>query len=263
MEGREAHSPPAPSCTGPSRSFPFDLDMNAPPLVWVFAKWPEPGKVKTRLCPPLTPQQAAELAGAFLADRMASLPDAPPLRAGIAYDPPPSEDRFRAAYPDVPLKSQGDGSLGERMARVVGESLTEGSPAVMLLGSDVPLLPPSLLVDTARRLLSGKADLVLTPSPDGGYSMVGQSRLSPALYREMEWSTEGVLAETLRRAAAFGLRVRLTEPFRDCDTPQDLAEFVTLASSCPDAFRGIAPRTYALLHGFRPLLVDPATGAES
>ncbi|MBW3624950.1 MAG: TIGR04282 family arsenosugar biosynthesis glycosyltransferase [Armatimonadetes bacterium] len=234
--------------------------MNLPlPLLWVFAKWPEPGAVKTRLCPPLSPQQAADLARAFLEDRVDSLRSASGLEGGIAYAPAAAGERFREAFPGARRTPQGEGELGERMARVVRESLAERRPAVLLVGSDVPLLPISMAADAARALASGGADLVLTPAPDGGYSMIGMSRFHGELFEEMEWSTPQILPETLRRAGTLGLKVHLTEPVSDCDTPDDLRALFAAYEAGPERFREAALRTAAVLERFRPLLRGSTT----
>lgn len=229
------------------------------PIVWIFAKWPDPGAVKTRLCPPLSPEQAAQLARAFLDDRVDTLRRSSSLDFGIATTPASAEPRFQERYPDLPLYSQGEGNLGDRMARVVRDSLDGGHPAAILVGSDVPLLPLTVIEDSARLLLLREADLVLTPSLDGGYSLIGQCRLHPPLFHEMPWSTPEVLSETLRRAETLRLRVRLTEPMPDCDTPDDLRDLSAFTSEHPERFRELAPRTSGLLHEFRPLFPGMGT----
>jgi rSAM/selenodomain-associated transferase 1 len=209
--------------------------------LWIFAKWPEPGRTKTRLSPPLSPTQAAELSQALLLDQVRALRESGGLPWGIAFAPDEAEADFRAWLPGVLLRPQGGGDLGERMSRVIAEELGKGSPAVLLLGADVPLLPPELPVQAAEALLSNHADLVLSPAPDGGYSMIGIASPQPELFRSIPWSGPEVLALTLRRAESLGLRVRLTEPVPDCDSPEDLQRLRAAFHESPRRLRALAP----------------------
>jgi glycosyltransferase A (GT-A) superfamily protein (DUF2064 family) len=182
--------------------------------------------VKTRLCPPLTPEQAAGLSRAFLEDRTASLLPLEGIAPGIAFTPDGSEADFRRAFPGVRLMPQGGGGLGERMARVARESLTEGHPAVLLLGADLPLLPTSVITEAARLRTDNACDL---------------------LFLSLPWSTPGVRPVTPRPAEGGRLRIRLTAPAPDCDTPDDLLNLLHRLHTEPAAFRVLAPRTAVFL----------------
>ena len=140
------------------------------------------------------------------------------------------------------------------MARVVRDSLSDGCPAVLLIGGDVPLLPVDFIQTSAHLLAAGGADLALTPAHDGGYAMIGLSRPCDPLFDSMEWSTPQVLPETLRRAARMRLRVRLTDPVADCDTPDDLFDLLERYRADPEAFRTALPRTTAFLDQFELVL---------
>ena len=211
------------------------------------AKWPDPGRVKTRLCPPLRPDEAADLARAFLDDTVQGLRGTSGLEWGIAYAPEDAEPEFRRRYPAVPLRLQGKGDLGQRMARIVSETLEEGFDAVLLIGSDAPLLPPALLAEAADPLLAGRADLALIPATDGGYAMIGLRHAPPGFFDAMPWSTERVLSETVRRAEAFGLRVHQTGTVMDCDTPEDLIALLGAMERNRAGFQARAPATASVL----------------
>jgi len=195
------------------------------PLAVVVAKWPEPGRVKTRLCPPLSPDGAARLAMALLLDLADAVRRCRDLEWGIAYAPEAAREAFARRFPDAALFPQGEGDLGERMDRVVSRGLEAGHRSVLLLGGDLPALPEGLPSQAAGVLLRG-ADLVLSPSTDGGYSLIGLSRPCPELFARMPWSGPEVLSETLRRAESLGLRTGLLAPVPDCDTPDDLARLI-------------------------------------
>ena len=181
--------------------------MSRPALV-VFAKVPEPGRVKTRLCPPLTPDEAADLYAAFLADalaryaRLGAAPGGPAVRlyAGGAPDAP----RLAALVPDgVTVHRQSGGGLGARMLRAVVETMAAGHPAAVVVGTDHPTLPDAF-VPLAFEALADPLTAVLGPSDDGGYYLLGLNDVAPDLF-DMAYSHPGVFEDTLGRAVDCGL----------------------------------------------------------
>ena len=115
------------------------------------------------------------------------------------------------------------GDLGERMATAFADAFAAGSRRVALAGSDVPELTRERVGEAFSAL--DDHDMALGPAADGGYYLVALARPRPALFEGVAWSTERVLAETLERAAAAGLRVRLLGTLRDVDTPEDARRF--------------------------------------
>lgn len=193
------------------------------PALAILAKAPVPGAVKTRLCPPLRPEEAADLCRAFLQDCLDRARAVPAVAAYLAYTPAEAEAFFTAtAGAGIGLLPQGDGDLGQRMASVAGRLLAAGHPAVLLTGTDSPTLPAELLAEAADRLLRRPADLLLGPTADGGYYLLGLRRPLPGLFGELAWGTDAVLAQTLERAAAAGLAVELLPGWYDVDTGADL-----------------------------------------
>lgn len=165
------------------------------PILGIFAKEPLPGQVKTRLCPPLTKTEAAELYRVSLIETVAR------MRRGsfplsLFYDG--RDEFFRATFPDIPCISQGRGDLGQRMERALSTLLGRGHVAAALVGSDSPDLPV-LYVEKAFALLQ-KNDIVTIPARDGGYILIGARQNQPALFRDIPWSTPAVLAATRCRA---------------------------------------------------------------
>ena len=123
---------------------------------------------------------------------------------------------------------QGEGDLGVRMESAFREAFSRGAGRVVLLGTDCPGLDATVMraAFTALR----RKDLVLGPATDGGYWLIGLRRPAPALFADMPWSTDSVLARTLGRARSLGLSVRTLEPLPDVDRPEDVRQaesFVT------------------------------------
>ena len=189
----------------------------------IMAKAPEPGRVKTRLCPPLSPDDAAELYRAFLLDKIAQVREVPDIEPVIAYAPLGAAALFERLAPGFALLPQGEGDLTARLGTVLARLFGDGRDAAILTDSDTPTLPAGLLAHAAALIASPEYDLVLGPSEDGGYYLIGLKRLRPELFEDMPWSTPAVLEETARRARALGLRTARLRPWYDVDTAADLA----------------------------------------
>jgi rSAM/selenodomain-associated transferase 1 len=190
----------------------------------VFAKAPRAGSVKTRLVPPLSPAEAADLYGAMLDDVLDASARAA-LRSGLdpilAVHPPAAAAELARRVPDAfRVVVQRGADLAQRMAWAVGEAGAAGAWPVVLRGSDSPALAPSA-VEAAVAALA-RDDVAIVPDLDGGYSLIGLRRVAPGLF-EHPMSTASVCTETCERALALGLRVRLLEPCFDVDRAGDLA----------------------------------------
>lgn len=218
----------------------------------MLAKRPEPGHVKTRLCPPLTPVQASEFYAEMLADVLAATAefcDALDLAPVLAVDPPEAcRAMATAAPPSFRVVPQRGAGLAERMAHAVDAQGAAGAAAILLRGSDSPALD----LETVSAALAALEthDLVLCPDLDGGYGLVALRRPAPGLF-DHAMSTERVLDDTLARAAELGLRSQLLEPRFDIDTADDLARLFAQRSP---ALERRCPRTLAYLdaHGLWP-----------
>jgi hypothetical protein len=182
----------------------------------IFAKEPLPGKVKTRLTPPLSAAQAANLYQVSLEETVATMVEGA-FKPVIFYAG--NRDYFRNAFPGVPLVPQGEGDLGVRMSRALGALLVEGDGAA-LIGSDSPDLP-LILVEDALSALS-RVEVVTIPARDGGYVLIGERRHHPELFRQIPWSTAAVLSETRARAQACGLVYREVGEWEDIDDRSSL-----------------------------------------
>jgi rSAM/selenodomain-associated transferase 1 len=191
-------------------------------VVAIMAKAPRAGEVKTRLCPPLAPDEAADLYRAFLLDKIEQVRSLDTARPAIAYAPAEARVFFETVAPGFTLIPQRGRDLGARLAAAFEELLVGGAPGALLIDSDTPTLPRELL-ETALRLITGPdTDVVLGPSEDGGYYLIGLRTPRPELFADMAWSTRAVLPETIRRARALGLRLASLAPWFDVDTGDDV-----------------------------------------
>lgn len=189
----------------------------------VIAKAPVPGRVKTRLCPPCTPQQAAALAEAALADTLAAVAATPVARRVCALDGEPG--------PWLPdgievLAQRGDG-LGARLAA----AFDDVGGAALLIGMDTPQVTPAQLGAALAALRAPGADAVLGLAPDGGYWAIGLRTPDPTVFAGVPMSTALTGAAQQARLLETGRRVRLLSELRDVDT---IADARTVAAAAPD-----------------------------
>jgi rSAM/selenodomain-associated transferase 1 len=188
----------------------------------VVGKAPRAGQVKTRLTPPLSPRRAARLYRAFLLDSVALARAVPDCDVFVLYAPRPgAEERLRGVLPpDCHLLPQEGVGLGAALAFAFRHLLSGGCERVVLIGSDNPTLPPAL-VRAAFEALDA-ADLVLGPTDDGGYYLIGMDRPHLGVFERITWSTEHVADETRERARTLGLRLREVPTWYDVDTAAEL-----------------------------------------
>lgn len=189
----------------------------------IFAKRPAPGRVKTRLSPPLSPEQAAELYRCMLLDTLAKAATFSGSEKHIFYEP----DELAAAFftesaPGIACTPQEGEDLGARMANAFRRLLALGYGRVAIIGTDLPDLPMEYVDEAFGLLESGKADAVFGPSEDGGYYLVAMGELHGELFRDIPWSSGEVLEKSLGKAAEAGVRVSLLPVWHDVDTADDL-----------------------------------------
>ena len=194
-----------------------------PVAVAIMAKAPEAGKVKTRLCPPLSLAEAAELYRRFLLDKIEQVRALSGASPAIAYTPVEARDFFEEVAAGFALVPQRGEDLGDRLANSLGALLETGHRGALAIDSDTPTLPLGFLQRALDLVASPEIDVVLGPTEDGGYYLIGLRTAHSELFEAMAWSTSQVLPETLRRADAKGLRVACLPPWYDIDTPDDLA----------------------------------------
>lgn len=210
-----------------------DTSRQAPHAALViFAKAPIPGKVKTRLCPPLTPDEAATLHGSFVLDmlertKLAVTTRQLPFHRYLACAPSSALVFFKIMEErqGVRLLDQVGEDLGQRMHRTSVDLFVKGYKQVVIVGTDVPTLPLSVYQEALAILAC--SDVVLGPALDGGYYLIGLTQPAGKLFAGVPWSTDQALAVTQQNATTLGLSVGLTIAWRDVDTVADLQALIT------------------------------------
>jgi rSAM/selenodomain-associated transferase 1 len=192
--------------------------------VAIMARVPVAGRVKTRLCPPLTPEQAARLARCFLQDRLEQLGGVAAAAPLVAFTPADGEAELRRLLPAAArLVAQEGPDLGVRLDRILTDLLAESGTGAIAIDTDSPTLPTDYVRQACAHLAEATADVVIGPSEDGGYYLIGLRRPAPALFEAMPWSTAALLDETVARARRLGLRLALLPAWFDVDRGPDLS----------------------------------------
>ena len=179
----------------------------------VMAKAPRAGKVKTRLQPPLNAEEAAALNVCFLrdtAENIATVANEGGATGLVCYTPVGDEAAFDGLLPEgfALIAQRGDG-FGERLLCAAEDILSCGFGAVCLIDSDSPTLPSSALRTAVSALAEPGKQVVVGPSDDGGYYLIGMKRGEPQVFERIRWSTEHVYAETVERV--HGAKMELVE----------------------------------------------------
>ncbi|HUI87898.1 MAG TPA: TIGR04282 family arsenosugar biosynthesis glycosyltransferase [Anaerolineales bacterium] len=191
----------------------------------VVAKRPAPGQTKTRLSPPLSPEQAAALYECFLMDTLEQMRQVDQADRVIAYLPSDAADHFHQFAPDFQLIPQSGQQLGDRLDNALTSYLSRGYERVVIMDSDSPTLPSSFL-SQAFHVLADGADVTLGPCEDGGYYLIGLKQPAPRLLKEVQMSTPTVAADTIALAKEEGLRVSLLPSWYDVDDAASLARLM-------------------------------------
>ena len=184
--------------------------------ILVFAKAPVAGRVKTRLIPLLGAEAAARLARRMLCSTLGAA-RATGLTVELCGEP--DAGNWGPLSLGLQLSAQGDGDLGERLARAARRTI-DGGESALLIGGDCPTLDAAHLRAAAAAL--DTHDAVLHPAADGGYVLLGLRRFDARLFEDMPWSSDRVAALTIERIAALGWSVDLRETLRDIDEPGDI-----------------------------------------
>lgn len=227
--------------------------------IGVMAKAPRPGFSKTRLCPPLSPGQAAALSAAFLRDiteNIAMAAHEASITGYIAYAPEGHEALFDGHLADGTGLLLADGSplmppdvqgFGRSLLHAILAMLARGHTSAVVLNSDSPTLPTDLLVRAAQVLTDPGDRIVLGPAEDGGYYLLGMKAAHAHLFADIAWSTDTVAETTRLRAAQLGLQVVELPPWYDVDDESALHRLLAETSARVTALRD-GPA--ALLHPY-------------
>jgi len=258
--------------------------VNATALI--FAKYPTPGQVKTRLVPPLTPEEAANLHRASLAATCELVRAAGVSRSVLVVTPddathrladelcepepqaehspgapgacavlrePPEHSMQNARQLDDTW-SQGTGSLGERLVRAADRAFAEGASKVLLFGADSPTIPMDHIHEAIASL--GRHPAVIGPCDDGGYYLLGLASPQPVLFDGIDWGSERVAEQTRAQARAAGIDLHELPAWHDIDRWSDLERAALSLAGYDDLGRNRA----ALRNMIRRLLARPRDG---
>ncbi len=197
--------------------------LYTPPRVVVFAKAPQPGRAKTRLIPALGAQGAADLALRMLLHTLEQALASGLGAVELCMSPGPGASAWEgvALPPNLQLSDQGEGDLGQRMARAVHRVTTTLAQPVLLMGTDCPALSAAHIAHAAQELQ--QHDAVLVPVADGGYVLIGLHAPCAEVFSNMAWSTATVASETIRRLELQSRSVWIGPSLHDIDEPADLA----------------------------------------
>jgi rSAM/selenodomain-associated transferase 1 len=210
--------------------------------VAIICKTPAAGRSKTRLSPPLRPEECADISACFIQDLARTIHglDHGSAQGYAVYTPRGSEPALRRLLPDgFGLWPQGEGDLGERLHKGIADLLAAGHSGVIMVNSDSPTLPACILEAAVAALDEGDR-MVICPAFDGGYTLIGLSRPHARLFQDIPWSTETVFRLTLDRAREIDLPVVVLSGWYDID---DVRAYTMLEAEL-DGFRpGFADAT--------------------
>jgi rSAM/selenodomain-associated transferase 1 len=226
----------------------------------VMTKAPQAGRVKTRLVPLLTPEEAAELNKCFLRDTAAAISSASRRRpvadkgktaraVGVAvYTPVGAELVYTDILPpDFTLLPQRGDEFGERLYFAIEDLFTCGFTSACLIDSDSPTVPAKNFAEAVELLSTSQDRVVLGPSDDGGYYLIGVKKPHRQLFERIDWSTERVLNQTMQRAIENGLEIKLLSTGYDVDDAASLGRLCDELLLRENAGGGVAPSTREFL----------------
>jgi hypothetical protein len=212
------------------------------------AKAPRVGAVKTRLVPPLYPEEALELNVCFLRDvtvNIAQLSKLGIIHGFVAYMPPGEESAFDDKLPNgFQLLPQRGGNLGERLFHAFEDFLLAGYETACLINSDSPTLPQAVLREAVDALRKPGDRMVLGEAADGGYYLIGLKRPHHRIFENIAWSTETVFSQTLERASEIGLETCVLPVWYDVDDAESIRQL------CAELFSNNGNSADGVVHGY-------------
>ncbi len=204
-------------------------------LCIIFSRYPRPGASKTRLIPRLGPEGAARLQRWMTENVVAEaarLATTTPVQVELAMADATPDEMAAWLGRQLPWQEQVGADLGERMAFAFRQAFSQGFQRVVLVGADCPAVNTGILAQAFQELHD--KDLVLGPTKDGGYYLIGLTRANPALFTDISWGSDKVFGQTMAEAQETGCKTALLARLGDVDWPEDLAEL-------PPEMRGTLP----------------------
>jgi uncharacterized protein len=211
----------------------------------LFARDPILGKVKTRLSPFLEEDVILKLYTCFLQDSLDNIRQVENVDRFVGVAPSNESGFFNGKLgSDIRMFVQEGENLGDKMRRANQDRFAEGYERVVIIGSDSPLLP----VPYIYQAFGSDKDMVLGPSTDGGYYLIGMRGKVVEVFKDVTWGTEMVLQETCERLVQNGASLGLLPVWYDVDTPEDLKFFKTHMDLIEQAGLGASSETKKLLN---------------
>jgi rSAM/selenodomain-associated transferase 1 len=191
-------------------------------MLLVFVKYPEPGKVKTRLARDIGKDKAARIYSVMAKTVVHNVSKSREYKTMIFFDPPERKSGFESWLQNnghnlFPQKGK---SLGEKMANAFSKAFSLGAEKVVIIGTDCVEISDEIISQVFDKL--HKVDVVLGPAEDGGYYLLGLKEPIPEIFSDIHWSTNLVLNQTLEKLVEKGLKFKLLKTLRDVDTAGDL-----------------------------------------
>ena len=195
----------------------------------LFTRYPEPGTTKTRMIPELGAEGAARLQCQMTEHIFSSVTRFAGLQSiavQVRYEGGSQKHMQGWLGTKFDYCPQGEGDIGIRMARALGEGFVDGCQAVVIIGSDIPGISSDILQSAFNGLAN--QELVLGPAEDGGYYLIGMhrstiNRATPRIFEGIQWGTDAVLSQTLAIARDLKLKYCLLDTLKDVDRPEDIA----------------------------------------
>lgn len=207
----------------------------------LMAKAPIEGQVKTRLIGALTAEEAKQLYIAFLSDTFALMEEVADerddLRLALCYTPEGSEEAFDDVEREgcLMIPQRGD-DLGERLTNCFADVFEMGFETVITIGGDSPTLPEEMLLE-AFDSLENDDEIVVVPSEDNGYCLIGMRQMHAGIFQNIPWGTGGVMAATEAQVKDNGLSLIVGPNWYDVDTPEELERLKLELKETKDAAR--------------------------
>lgn len=191
-------------------------------MLLIFVKYPEPGKVKTRLAKDIGSANAAALYRKMAENIICNLSKLTDYTKIIFFHPPERKNDIMRwlQYGGLYFIAQEGHSLGERMSHAFSHAFSQGAKKAVIVGTDCPELKRQTIIRAFEKL--DDAEVVIGPSYDGGYYLLGLRRFIPGIFQHIDWSTDQVLDQTMKKLRLSGILSERLEMLRDVDTIEDL-----------------------------------------